>query len=569
VKFRAPRTTLGAAVALALLVLGLNLNGLGAFFVGDDYDFLRLIGRADSLVEAAKLQFWGEWEPVWYVSWYLDMALWGFNPVGFHLTNVFWLAVAVVALFAVVRRVWPSAPEVAWAAALLFATHPLHDEAVTYLAARGHGMSLGLMLLALWAYVCARSSPRASGKRTGWIGASVVLAALAALAKETALILPVWIGTLEWLVLDPDRPRRRALGSGLTYGALFLLPAAASMALRRLAVGLESDKLRGVFGNWGELIDTLGEYLPSYALLGALPVPFGFVDYPIVERFALLGWLIVAAAIAIGTYGLIVAARRVARSPEWGVVALGLIVVITGLAPIFWADLSLRRRYLYVPTIGIVLIAGVVMRRLGLRFPRAATVLLLLAVVIGGAGTIQRNAVHRGAGSAARNLIETVRGAPIGEPVAQGGDGGPRIALVNRPARWGGDFLSGVYVFHSSDLSSAYRIFGVPQREVVYAMSFYHADDLEAEVLRAGETELELRFTFASPAAYRAALASDPADKPRGRVVRARRTGQDAEARTMTYRVQVSPVFAADPTSELYVYTREGVTRIRLTDPVR
>jgi len=567
VKIGAPRTTLGSAAVLTSLVLALNLNALSAFFVGDDYDFLRLIGRADSMLDAAKLQFWGEWEPVWYVSWYLDMSLWGYNPVGFHLTNVLWLAVAVVALFAVVRHAWPAEPRVAWAAALLFAAHPLHDEAVTYLAARGHGMSLGLMLLSLWAYALARSSPAGHGrKRSGWIALSLVLALLAALAKETALILPAWIGTMEWLVFEPDRPRRRALRSGVAAGALFLLPAAASMALRRMAVGLESSKLRGVFGDWGELIETLGEYLPSYALLGGLPVPFGFMDYPVVERYAVLGWLLVAASLVVGSYALIVAARRASQSPEWGVVAMGLVVVLTGLAPVFWADLSLRRRYLFIPTIGIVLIAAVALRRLGQRFPRAATGLLVLLVVLGGVGTIQRNSLYRGAGDAARNLIETVRGAPIGEPLLRGDDELPRVALVNRPARYGGDFLSGVYVFHYTDLSSAFRIFGVGQREIAYAMRFYHVDDLQAELLRVDGADLELRFTFASRAAYRAALEKDPADSPRGRVVRARRMGQNPEARTMTYAVRVSPEFLADPRAELYLYAGGGVRRIPLAE---
>ena len=137
-KLQFPRGVLGVTLSLTLFVFVLNLNALGAFFVGDDFDFLRLLGRADSIVDAAKLQFWGEWESVWYVSWYLDMQIWGFNVFGYHLTNTIWLAGGVIALFALVRLVWPTEPVAAWAAALLFAAHPLHDEAVTYLAARGH-----------------------------------------------------------------------------------------------------------------------------------------------------------------------------------------------------------------------------------------------------------------------------------------------------------------------------------------------------------------------------------------------------------------------------------------------
>ena len=95
-------------------------------------------------------------------------------------------------------------------------------------------------------------------------------------------------------------------------------------------------------------------------------------------------------------------------------------------------------------------------------------------------------------------------------------------------------------------------------------MRFSHADDLDAEVLRADESDLEVRFSFRTDRAFRAAMEKDPADRPRGRVVRARRLGHDSEARTMTYAVEVAPGFVADPDAELYLYAGGRVTRIPL-----
>ena len=559
-----PRGSYGAALLLALFVLVLNLNALGAFFVGDDYDFLRLLGRADSFGDAAKLQFWGEWEPVWYVSWYADMQIWGFNVFGFHLTNVLWLAAGVIALFALLRLVWPESPRAAWAAALLFAVHPLHDEAVTYLAARGHVICLALMLLSLCAYARARRESLDVRQRSGWIALALVLAFFAALAKETAVILPVWIGAMEWWVLRPERPRRRALVFGLGAGALFLLPAAASMGLRRMVVGLDSGKLRGLAGNWPELFDDLGNYLGIYALLGALPVPFGFLDYPVVQRFAWLGWLLLAVGVLGGIYAFVVAARRPRSSPEWGLVAFGLVIASSSLGPVFWADLSLRRRYLFVPTLGIVLIACVVLHRLELRWKRAATALLVLMVLLGSVGTIQRNELYRGAGAVARDLIETVRGAPIGEPPARGDAEPPKIALINRPARYGGDFLSGAYILHHTDMKSALKLFDVPQRKIYYAMRCEHADDLEAEILSSNGPSMVLRLSYRGERAFLEALQNDPADRPQGRLVRAKRLDVDFAARTLTYAVRVDPRFAAAADAELYLYSDAGLRRVPL-----
>jgi len=564
VRLRFPRGSYGAALLLALFVLVLNLNALGAFFVGDDFDFLRLLGRADSFVEAAELQFWGEWEPVWYVSWYADMQIWGFNAFGFHLTNVLWLAAAVVALFALLRLVWPEEPRVAWAAALLFAVHPLHDEAVTYLAARGHVICLALMLLSLCAYARARRETMDVRQRAGWIALALALAFFAALAKETAVILPVWIGAMEWWVLGPERPRGRALAVGLGAGALFLLPAAASMGLRRLVVGLDSAKLRGAAGNWSELFGDLGEYLGIYGLLGGLPIPFGFLDYAVVQRFAWLGWLLLAAAVCAGIYGFVAAVRRTRSSPEWGLVAFAMVIAASSLGPVFWANLSLRRRYLFVPTVGVVLIASVVLRRIELRSRRAATVLLVLLVLLGSVGTIQRNELYRGAGHVVRDLIETVRGAPIGEPPARGEAEPPKIALINRPARYGGDFLSGAYVLHHTDMKSAFALFDVPQRSIYYGMRCEHANDLGAEIMSSNGPSMVLRLSYRGERAFREALENDPADSPKGRIVRAKRLDVDSEARTLTYAVRVDPRFAAAPDAELYLYSDAGVRRVPL-----
>ena len=68
----------------------------------------------------------------------------------------------------------PASPLAAWATALLFATHPLHDEAVTYLAARGHVMCLALSLLSVCLYAAARAGDHGPRARAGLIVASLV-----------------------------------------------------------------------------------------------------------------------------------------------------------------------------------------------------------------------------------------------------------------------------------------------------------------------------------------------------------------------------------------------------------
>jgi hypothetical protein len=291
-------------------------------------------------------------------------------------------------------------------------------------------------------------------------------------------------------------------------------------------------------------------------------LPFGFLDYPVVQKFAWLGWSLLAVGLAAGIYGFFVASRRSRSSPEWGLMALGLLIAASSLAPIFWADLPLRRRYLFIPSLGIVLMTGLFLRRIELRSRRAGVALLVVLVLLGSIGTIYRNELHRGAGAVARNLIETVRGAPIGEPPARDRSHPPKIALINRPARWGGDFLSGVYVMHHTDMRSAYALFGVPQRSIYYAMRCDHADDIDAEILSSNGPAMVLRLTYKSGRAFREALRDDPADSPRGSIVRAQLLDKDPASRTLTYAVRVAPGFAAAPDAELFLFTGHAVKRV-------
>ena len=64
-----------------------SANGLVSFFVGDDFDFLVIVRRVRHAAKVLELTFWGEWEPLWYLSFYLDYRLWGLNPIGYHVSR--------------------------------------------------------------------------------------------------------------------------------------------------------------------------------------------------------------------------------------------------------------------------------------------------------------------------------------------------------------------------------------------------------------------------------------------------------------------------------------------------
>jgi len=76
----------------------------------------------------------------------LDHALWGKEPLGYHLTNVLLHVMVVLALFLLLLQLFQR-PLLAFLAALLFAAHPVHVEVVAGIANRKDSLAL---LFGLW-----------------------------------------------------------------------------------------------------------------------------------------------------------------------------------------------------------------------------------------------------------------------------------------------------------------------------------------------------------------------------------------------------------------------------------
>ena len=92
------------------------------------------------------------WKPLTLISHMLDCQLFGLNPAGHLLTNLFFHVLSVVVLFGVLLQttgsLWPSA-----LVAGLFALHPLNVESVAWVAERKNVLSTLFWMLTMWAYV--------------------------------------------------------------------------------------------------------------------------------------------------------------------------------------------------------------------------------------------------------------------------------------------------------------------------------------------------------------------------------------------------------------------------------
>ena len=195
------------ALGLGLLVFCLYWSSLAYPFQFDDQLFLR-----DDNVRLAR---WSAflWPPtprvLTWLSFTAQFAIWGEDPAPLRLLSILLHAAnsALVLLLALrLQNRFPLAGSnrkwrVPVVAALLFALHPLQTESVVYIYQRSTLLAAFFSLLALflWMSRSRSSQPRALS------GATLICFLLAAISKESALVLPVVL----WAFDVYDRGRIR------------------------------------------------------------------------------------------------------------------------------------------------------------------------------------------------------------------------------------------------------------------------------------------------------------------------------------------------------------------------
>ena len=113
----------------------------------------------DGVVWAFTTAHASNWHPLTWLSHMLDVELYGLNPRGHHLTNVFLHLLNTLLLFFILQRMTGALWRSGFVAAL-FALHPLHVESVAWVAERKDVLSTLFWLLTLWAYTWYVEGPK-------------------------------------------------------------------------------------------------------------------------------------------------------------------------------------------------------------------------------------------------------------------------------------------------------------------------------------------------------------------------------------------------------------------------
>jgi len=467
----------------ALAVYG---NTLGNEFVFDDKSSIvgnSVVRDLDVRAIFTTPSWWGRhmlengYRPLVTLSFALNHAAGGFNPVGYHLVNILLHALVSIAVYSLVRRLG-GREGLALVSGLLFAVHPLNSEAVAWATGRAELMSALFVLLAVHTDI--RSYGDDGWSRAATAGASVVACFVCGLlSKENAVTLLPALVVTDFAVRC--RGSWRALVSGLAgrRGGLYLalLLSLAVYIVWRLDVqsgtrpmmnaAMNPLRAEGLPVRWLNALVIGGRYLWLWVAPLRLSVDYMFDVLPVIRT--VWDWRVGAstaalgACAALGLWGW----RRGALPVAWGVLfgACTYSVVSNVAMPI---QAMMAERWMYLPSAGLSVVtvcaAGEMWGRgHTARWARPATALAVAVLLLFGARTFARN---RDWHDAVALWTSTLAATPR--------------SLKAREGLGEAHFYAHEYPEAEQQLSAALEIYRDPRTLALLGASYAHEDKLDA-----------------------------------------------------------------------------------------
>lgn len=244
-------------IAFAVLILAFAgwcyapavVNG----FHGDDFLHVSWLAQAAKNPSMVWDNFTGPWlgatevkfyRPLISVIFWSEYQLWGFNAIGYHLTNIGFHLAGVICLLFIGRRLAllsgldeSASRTTGVLAAVLWALYPLNAEVVAWITGRVDATVTAFTLGAILYYLKWRDS-----RKVVTLAISLTLFVLALLCKEMAVIIPPLLVCIDVLFHDGSKfGRIRSLPFWLVLAGYFVV--------RQLAMGT-------VIGAYDNTLDT-------------------------------------------------------------------------------------------------------------------------------------------------------------------------------------------------------------------------------------------------------------------------------------------------------------------------
>ena len=342
-------------VAVAVLGCAVYLPALRAQFTFDDTYIIvdnPMVTGGATLGDIFTSHYWaGEdargnlYRPLVVLSYRLNFLLAGLNPWSYHLVNLVLHGLISGMVLHLARRLtgsWGAAT----ATAILFATHPIHSEAVVSAVGRAELMA-AVCVVAGWLWRDRRAL-------------SLALFVCGLFCKENAVVLPALL-VIEDMMRGRLRRTLRSLAPYLIVTGLFL---AGRLVFLDPSAGDPHGPFVGVPAAHRILtaLDVFGRYLRLLVWPVGLSADYSFDQIPTVTS-------LLAPGVAIGVIAgvALLAAGWLARTSRPAILT-GVLVFLAALAPVsnivIVIGVVMAERLLYLPSLGLCLCAGVLLASL-------------------------------------------------------------------------------------------------------------------------------------------------------------------------------------------------------------
>ncbi len=350
---------------------------------------LPLAFTTDAWFMDARIELYRPWQSITYM---MDHAMGGVNPMIYHLHNLIIFIAGVVLLFYFLQFYFK--PLLAWAGALLYGMNLLTPHVVGWIAARG---DLYLMFFGLIFLILLQRYLKSGSNLSLWLSAPVFFMAL--LSKESAVaLLPIG---LVMIYADKKKIPSSAwmwLGiNAILFGGYYMLRGKAIASAGNLSALAFFHNLRSLPEEFFKMIIPLGfSVMPGYSIIWTL-----------------------AGVVLLGLFGYFVWKNK----PDQSLVMLGLVILLAPLLPSMAYKPSfagVAYDYLdhrsWFPFVGLLMIALALIDKIKLMNKTSAPVIFGSVMVLWSGMNVWRsgvyqkwenyydNAIHTNPGSGLANL---------------------------------------------------------------------------------------------------------------------------------------------------------------------